>query len=895
MNNNDKYTILKNRFFSNKNISWYIKEYPNAVNMFLKKSYLWRYILTEAWRKDEKCFLDNADNEIFYILQFQEYYNKIEKLNSNFCLVIYIFFNLDLIGKFNTIYDYLNHFIIFGHRENRICDIKSYKSFDLIYFINHNKHLAGICNCIYDYVFHFVNVDNNLKCTSLPPYDNNFTIVNNFSTGVMFIKFMKTIYNNKKNSTIDTMSKERSLVEQIKFNVIRRTKFVKESENESSQIILSKFDNSNSNILYHKYPFVFNKYLLKLTTPTNSPTYEIVQKININNNHINTVVHLHCFNISMFEKFYGPFFTTLKNNFSLIIVTYSKGSLNYNFNNLVLIKIQNKGMDIGAKIIAIDYISRLKIKCDYIFFLHSKSDDKKRADYYLPFFLNMSFILDSLKKKEYSGYFPPVILNGDYYQLIYNNRFIYTTNVHTDRDNRNKILFDNFCDLFGLNKNFVLFPEGNNFILSYDIASEIYKPEFYNLLNHKESFDAHWVKLYYSLNTTNIYDIYKLYKERKLYGNNIETGMGHAGLADSQIEHVFERLIFCLIQKQRGRISILPYSTVVEERTKKLENTINYSYLYGKFRISEKELIWSNINSHMGKDTLTIIACHTNSNLKIQCLIHNIAVFLPISSKVILCNSSEFKYLDLFSIIKKKFSDKLHKLEFHYIDNDCFVCHKKWYEMLKKEYSDLLRYNSFILTNDSYIYVKSKSILKNFMDKNYEMQTMLISNEIHKHYTDFLRIYNFGGVLKIFKFYEHFILNNRNVSFQEIINELEMKSHEIFNNKNGLFEEKEKININFIEPYKEQYFVNTDYPIIKVKALLGTNYDDNNLPEDFDPFVYKSLHNDLGTLTSKENLTNHFINNGIKEGRLYKKNQIKNPVIYIKKYLDKYKININVD
>ena len=51
MNNNDKYTTLKNRFFTNKNISWYIKEYPNAVNMFLKKSYLWKYILTEAWKK----------------------------------------------------------------------------------------------------------------------------------------------------------------------------------------------------------------------------------------------------------------------------------------------------------------------------------------------------------------------------------------------------------------------------------------------------------------------------------------------------------------------------------------------------------------------------------------------------------------------------------------------------------------------------------------------------------------------------------------------------------------------------------------------------------------------------------------------------------------------------
>jgi len=172
------------------------------------------------------------------------------------------------------------------------------------------------------------------------------------------------------------------------------------------------------------------------------------------------------------------------------------------------------------------------------------------------------------------------------------------------------------------------------------------------------------------------------------------------------------------------------------------------------------------------------------------------------------------------------------------------------------------------------------------------MQTMLISNEGHRHYTDFLRSYNYGGILKIYKFYDDFMKYNKDVSFQEIINELEMKSHDIFNKKNGLFEEKKPININFIEPYREKYISETDYPIVKIKALLSTSYSNNNLLDDFDPLVYKSLHDDLSNLDDND-LTNHFINNGIKEGRLYKKNQIKYPPSYLEDYLNKLNIDIN--
>ena len=73
---------------------------------------------------------------------------------------------------------------------------------------------------------------------------------------------------------------------------------------------------------------------------------------------------------------------------------------------------------------------------------------------------------------------------------------------------------------------------------------------------------------------------------------------------------------------------------------------------------------------------------------------------------------------------------------------------------------------------------------------------------------------------------------------------------------------------------------------------MSTSYSNNNLPDDFDPLVYKSLHNDLIHLDNNE-LTNHFINNGMNEGRLYKHNQIKYPPSYLEEILNKLNIDIN--
>ena len=55
--------------------------------------------------------------------------------------------------------------------------------------------------------------------------------------------------------------------------------------------------------------------------------------------------------------------------------------------------------------------------------------------------------------------------------------------------------------------------------------------------------------------------------------------------------------------------------------------------------------------------------------------------------------------------------------------------------------------------------------------------------------------------------------------------------------------------------------------------------------------IYKNLNSDLAHIDNNNDLCNHFINHGIQEGRLYKKNQIRNR----KKYLQDYLNNLQLD
>jgi hypothetical protein len=121
--------------------------------------------------------------------------------------------------------------------------------------------------------------------------------------------------------------------------------------------------------------------------------------------------------------------------------------------------------------------------------------------------------------------------------------------------------------------------------------------------------------------------------------------------------------------------------------------------------------------------------------------------------------------------------------------------------------------------------------------------------------------------------YYYININNTKIPFIDLINKFELDSLKIFNSTNYLFCEKEPLNINFIEPYCQNYLEKYNYPIIKIKKLQFTTYPNINYDQHpFIPGTYKSLHPDLSELTDDE-LKYHFFNIGINEGRKYYINQ----------------------
>jgi len=300
----------------------------------------------------------------------------------------------------------------------------------------------------------------------------------------------------------------------------------------------------------------------------------------------------------------------------------------------------------------------------------------------------------------------------------------------------------------------------------------------------------------------------------------------------------------------------------------------------------------------MGKGTLCVVACHTNTDLKIRSLVHSIQYLIEISDHIVIINSSEFKDNGLKEKIDMRYQ---HNIEYFYQDNDRFYCFSKYmnYYNLNKHIVD--QYDNLILTNDSVLVTRSLRRFEDLFIPSVEMSCLLKSNEIKPHYPDFLRRYNRTGVNKLMEFY------NQNMhkikDFQSLIIFYEIDSSSIFDHHmiNCLYDAEDGYdgNIHFDNEKMEHYLNNLDYPVIKIKKLQITIYENpqiktirkrhvmpnyfitnnrrinrrtNNLPTDFVPEIYKNLNVDLKNF-SDQMLIEHFLKCGMKEGRLYKKDQ----------------------
>ena len=300
----------------------------------------------------------------------------------------------------------------------------------------------------------------------------------------------------------------------------------------------------------NKYSNFFHKTILDIE---HEIKYDILYE-NKSNYFINNrfFIHLHCFDLNKFDLFYGEYINNIKEYFS-IIITFSNINektikLDY-FKHYTLIKIPNVGMDIGAKLIVIYYLNKNNINYRNILFLHSKTNNDKRKKYFSFFIGNkkqINYICNIASK--YDAIFPNLICNGDWEKGFY---FF------------NKKCYYEFNKIYGLTHLTDKFIEGNVLMLSRKFINEIFFHEniiklFYSNLNSLNSFDLNWFTLYYKINNMNIYETYKYYILKKLYGNCLQTShlpvitnykdvlnrnlLHNLYLPDANIEHVYERL-----------------------------------------------------------------------------------------------------------------------------------------------------------------------------------------------------------------------------------------------------------------------------------------------------------------------------------------------------------------
>jgi hypothetical protein len=261
--------------------------------------------------------------------------------------------------------------------------------------------------------------------------------------------------------------------------------------------------------------------------------------------------------------------------------------------------------------------------------------------------------------------------------------------------------------------------------------------------------------------------------------------------------------------------------------------------------------------------TLCIVACHSDSTIKIESLKQSRKFLEEITDDIIYVNSigCTSPFYSLFT------------------ENTKNVCYDKYLHILSS--IDLEKYDNYILTNDSIFIIHSLLEFKKLFDPSVEMTSLVSSNEYVLHYPDFLRRYNKIGIKKIIQFYKE---NLKEQTILQLIADIELKCHTIHNSINVLYpiENGYNYNIHFDNVMLKKYLDNK-YPILKIKKLI--DYQSDNypifllyyniqlncilLPNKFNWIHYLNYYPDLtkGCIYTKKDAIHHWLLFGIKEKR----------------------------
>lgn len=635
--------------------------------------------------------------------------------------------------------------------------------------------------------------------------------------------------------------------------------------------------------LFKQYPNLFHKYLLGLSKSETPISYEILSEINITKKYICSI---HCYDLKNFAAFFNVYISKLFNFFDFV-VTYVHDINNIRLqNNFTFIKIPNKGMDIGSKFITVDYLQKKNIPYSYIFFIHSKSCDKHRSKYITPFIKNLCEIINKMENNKFDA--------------------IFNLEIGTEIEwGRNNIYMTEIISYLNLDPNFFIFPAGNFYIISKDICESVFTDsKIYNILNTVDSFDYSWVINFYKF-TGDYETIYSHYNKNNLYGNNLETKLGHNGIADCMIEHVFERLMFLICKRNNKNFYICD------------ESKRNFSFVTAEL-------------------TVSVVACHSESSIKINSIVNNIHYLNEISDIIYIIDSDSLQDNNLIQALQEAYPDacinynltdkkaleyihdnpdlsnmtieeaKTHFLTYGYKESNrlrifsCFIfvlycknygyCYGKW-KHFYENVANGTKYKNYILTNDSFLITKPLTDF-DFLIKseNYDLISLTASNEISYHYSDFLRNYNSDSICVYINFlsaqlslYEDFL---------DVIKNIEVPSNKLFTRNVCLYDSEPDFlgNIHFSDNKIMHYLNDLNYPIVKIKKIncnYPPNINDNIqiLPEDFNCDDYRKFNPDLKNVVDLEK---HYLQYGYLENRYYKKGQYIFIYPPLKEYLLKY-------
>lgn len=250
------------------------------------------------------------------------------------------------------------------------------------------------------------------------------------------------------------------------------------------------------------------------------------------------------------------------------------------------------------------------------------------------------------------------------------------------------------------------------------------------------------------------------------------------------------------------------------------------------FRADEKENIFidSMINTmrrfsrppasmHPNVKTLTILACHTDSVLKIKTINNNLKYLRFTNNDIVVINSKHTKY----GYALKNICDNM-SIQYIEILNDSALDSGKWMHVLK--HNTINPYRFVVFTNDSFYINNPVCHYYNLMiTKNMELYGYNDSTQITYHYQSYL-----FGIKKesIHKFISHYeSVRHLLTDYLSVVSNIELKLTSIFQIKDCFL----KIG-NFYKHKDKNIFFNNDsfyiklmrnqlLPFVKLKRLIA--------------------------------------------------------------------------